>query len=695
MKVSKKLSKSSLFALAFLPVSIFLPLNASANIFDTQQDIPFDVPRGVAVLDVDQDSDLDIAVVTYKAGESAVLINDGLGYFTKNTTSLSNYQAVHIASGDINRDGNDDLVIQEYYGNTRVLFSQGNGQFYADPAYEFTYNFEFNTSSIQTADLNDDGKLDIVITNTRGANALWMSQSDNTFTLQTFSDNSSSTVAINDVDKDGDLDLVVARYATKNQVWKNDGQGNFSLYSEFDARRTLDIELADIDGDGDVDAVIGEDYASSKGSFGVWTNDGQGHFSSPIVLDLVNKTVESVAVADVDQDGDIDIYVGVKGAGKNVFYWNDGSGVLTTEQLSIDDNSYVSMLTLTDLNADSYPDLLRSYAATTFHINLNQPEAPLISGVNSAQGIETQAFSYMPTQTNPTESLVYSVQNLPSWAMLDENTGTIYGIPAIGDAGVYENILLSASNGLRTSTLAPLTITILPSLEVPKENLQAQYPFRFNVDDTIGSSHGYAWGVTSTVDQRGYFGEAFSFDGEDDHLTIPHEGRLDFHGSFTWNIWVKVTMESGIGAIVEVNSSAPSGAANPFTFGTAFYTMRGAQTTTWCPGLTNDYYFISLHSVTGENQVFCSPNNSLVPDTWQMLTLTVDDRLATFFINGVQVASYTSEQQARLEYDYWFGGRPPKAQQSNLLFKGEMSEFTVYDRPLSAVEVDKLYQVTK
>lgn len=689
------LNSSPHFSFALLPLSIALSFSVKADIFTTQQDIPFDVPRGVAVLDVDQDSDLDIAVVTYKAGHSAVLINDGLGNFTKDSTSLSNFRAVYVASGDIDQDGIDDLVLQEYYGSTRVLLGDGNGQFIPDPAYEFTYDFEFNTSSIQTADLNADGKLDIVITNTRGANALWMSQADGSFSLQVFSDLSSSTVAMGDVDKDGDIDLIAARYGAKNQVWKNDGQGSFSLFFEFDARRSLDIELADIDGDGDLDAVVGEDYASTLGSFGVWNNDGQGQFSAPASLDLINKTVESIALSDVDQDGDIDIYAGVKGAARNVFYWNDGSGGLTSEQLSIDDNSYVSMLTLTDVNADSYPDLLRSYAAATFHINLNHPEAPLISGASTAQGTETIAFQYSVIQAESGQQLTFSAQNLPHWAMLNTSTGMVYGTPAIGDAGVYDNVLISASDGLRTSTLPPLTITILPSLEAPKENLQAQYPFRFNVDDTISAHHGYAWGTTATADQKSVFGEAFSFDGVDDHLTIPHEGGLDFHGSFTWNIWVKTTMATGVGAIVEVNSSAASGPANPFTYGTAFYTMRGAQATSWCPGLTQDYYFISLHSVGGNNQAFCSPNNSLVPDAWQMLTLTVDDLLAKFYINGAFVASHTTAEQARLAYDYWFGSRPPKSQQTNVLFKGDMSEFSVYDRPLSAEEIDRLYQVTK
>lgn len=697
MKAIIHTRKSPLFTLALLPASILFACNAnaSAGIFDKQQDIPFDTPRGVAVLDVDQDNDLDIAVMTYKDNQSAILLNDGLGNFTKETSALSNYRAVHVASGDINQDGNDDLILQEYYGITRVLFSQGNGQFYADPAYEFTYSTAFNTSSISTADLNNDNKLDIIATNTSGANAIWMSQVDGSFVLQTFSDGSSSSVGIGDVDNDGDLDIVAARYSAKNQVWKNDGQGNFTLFHEFDARRSLAIELGDINGDGHLDAVVGEDYESSQGAFGAWTNDGQGHFAEPIAFDQINKTVESIAIADVDQDGDLDIYAGVKGSGKNALYWNNGSGSLSAEQLSIDDNSYVSMLTLTDLNADSYPDLLRSYAASTFYINLNQPLAPLISGVNTAQGTETQVFLYTPIQADPTQQLVFSVQNLPVWATFDTATGQIGGTPAIGDAGTYENVLISASDGLRTSSLAPLTITILPSLEAPKANLQAHYPFRYNVDDSIGTVHGYAWGVTAARDQKGLFGEAFSFDGVDDHLTIPHEGNLNFVGSFTWNVWVKISAETGVSPIVEVNSSQPAGSANPFTYGTAFYTMGGTQTTSWCPGLTQNYYLISLHSVGGNNQLFCTPQGSLVPEQWQMLTLTIDDRLSKFYINGVLVSTHTSAEQTRLEYDYWFGSRPPKSNQNQILFKGAMSEFAVYDRPLSATEVVQLYQVTK
>ena len=74
-------------------------------------------------------------------------------------------------------------------------------------------------------------------------------------------DNTTS-VTLGDVDGDGDLDLVVGNYAETNKLYKNDGSGGFNatgtgLGSNMD--NTFSITLGDVDGDGDLDLVVGND----------------------------------------------------------------------------------------------------------------------------------------------------------------------------------------------------------------------------------------------------------------------------------------------------------------------------------------------------------------------------------------------------------------------------------------------------
>jgi hypothetical protein len=55
------------------------------------------------------------------------------------------------------------------------------------------------------------------------------------------------------------------------------------------------------------------------------------------------------------------------------------------------------------------------------------------------------------------------VKNLPSWANFESATGELYGLPGLGDIGVYENIQISVSDGNSTSALRAFTVTVSQS----------------------------------------------------------------------------------------------------------------------------------------------------------------------------------------------------------------------------------------
>ncbi|MFK7996464.1 MAG: FG-GAP repeat domain-containing protein [Granulosicoccus sp.] len=100
------------------------------------------------------------------------------------------------------------------------------------------------------------------------------------------------------------------------------------------SKDTLDVELADIDADGDLDLFIIEGSASQNGFQNLlWINDGLGNFVDETAsrLPAVNNNSTEIDIADVDGDGDLDALVSNLGA--NQLLINDGSGVFTERPL--------------------------------------------------------------------------------------------------------------------------------------------------------------------------------------------------------------------------------------------------------------------------------------------------------------------------------------------------------------------------
>ena len=141
--------------------------------------------------------------------------------------------------------------------------------------------------------------------------------------------NKSASVRVGDLDGDKDLDIVVANgrhWPQQNFALFNQGTGRFNVMEPIGNQRstTYACELADLDGDGDLDIATGNDNAPCQ----IFLNDGSGRFVFNGTFGRASS-VRSLKIADVDQDGDHDILVTCRGR-SNSIYLNNGKAEFET-----------------------------------------------------------------------------------------------------------------------------------------------------------------------------------------------------------------------------------------------------------------------------------------------------------------------------------------------------------------------------
>ncbi len=158
-------------------------------------------------------------------------------------------------------------------------------------------------------------------------------------------------VAIADIDVDGDLDVVLARtdyeipgWEAKNLILLNDGRGKLSIVPHgtrlpTTCTRGWSVAAADFDGDGDLDLFFGRGLLSGGLQNQLLLNDGKGFFTDVTATHLPGDqwVGAHLKVADLDRDGDLDVACANGGSvdiGPQTIYWNDGKARFTLSIVS-------------------------------------------------------------------------------------------------------------------------------------------------------------------------------------------------------------------------------------------------------------------------------------------------------------------------------------------------------------------------
>lgn len=207
--------------------------------------------------------------------------------------------------------------------------------FYADVSTENLPRADLAGLSMdaQSADLDGDGDIDIVVAHEHRPNILLLNDGTGKFSNASSqlpsTNRDSEDIGIADFDADGDLDIViVSEDDMTNELYLNDGSGNFTDDSHRIPVTGISnaLEVFDVNGDQLPDLLIG-----NNGQNRLVVNIGDATFVDETQerLPLANDVTQDVDLGDVDGDGDLDILVGNEG--ENRLLINDGTGIYTNE----------------------------------------------------------------------------------------------------------------------------------------------------------------------------------------------------------------------------------------------------------------------------------------------------------------------------------------------------------------------------
>jgi hypothetical protein len=284
-------------------------------------------------VDTNADSFIDLIVVTPGATKVSVLFGDGLGKFRRRLDSEIDgivYAGGNVAEGDFNSDGHPDLVIAMNRGPLQLMIGDGKGGFTAGPALQRVGPNPDCAGPLVAADVNRDGKLDIIASQCQDGIGIFLGAGNGTFAtalripISGLNRSINQTMAVADFNKDGIPDIAIATL-TGVVVLLGNGDGTFREPVPAAEGIPLKFITADVNRDGNVDLIVmaadpsvrpAPMFGSAGNSVNVYLGDGRGGFKPlpPISAALAAFSGEGgfpnhIEVADVNGDNIPDLVV--------------------------------------------------------------------------------------------------------------------------------------------------------------------------------------------------------------------------------------------------------------------------------------------------------------------------------------------------------------------------------------------------
>ncbi|MEW5842342.1 MAG: FG-GAP-like repeat-containing protein [Bacteroidota bacterium] len=292
---------------------------------------------GIGLADIENDGDPDIYICSLNE-PNKLLINDSRGFF-RDVSRQSN-RATDISErtncaifGDVNNDGNLDLFITNEYSTNRLFINDGNGYF-KEVTKDAGLTSVSGSMGASFADIDGDGLLDLFVANWARTNNLYknISKKNSEVKFVDITDKAgvgsepykkSNGVSLADFNNDGLLDLFVTNRGASNRLYKNNGDDTFEDVTEkvigIDSMVSYGASFADFDNDGFLDL-----YVANVGENVLYKNLNGKKF---VVVTLkygaeLSGYCTGTATGDIDNDGDVDLYCANYTNGSSVLFVN-------------------------------------------------------------------------------------------------------------------------------------------------------------------------------------------------------------------------------------------------------------------------------------------------------------------------------------------------------------------------------------
>lgn len=298
---------------------------------------------------------------------------------------------------DFDGDGVLDVYVGNFHGRNRLFRGLGGRRFEAVEIAVLADGRKGKQAN--AADIDGDGDLDLLLGNEKAPYVLYRNDGERAFTdvtpdflKDTRDDPEGMSSVFLDADGDGDIDLFVM-----GRLHLNDSKGRFSPAADFPRtpfRSRFQPTFADVDGDGTVDFISGNEIHFLTAKLGVSS-----------VQRLGDAAIETRKVAfDHDNDGDLDI-LGVTANGPTTIWSNEGKGQWKAHTLKVPMSAtrtgQVSGVAVADLDGDGDLDIYRALHAGTnvFAENLTERRTALqivplaASGVPAPPGTRVQVYA--------------------------------------------------------------------------------------------------------------------------------------------------------------------------------------------------------------------------------------------------------------------------------------------------------------
>lgn len=301
--------------------------------------------RSIFVVDLDGDGDADIVSASFLGDTIEWHENtagDGSTFTKHDIAGVGGNGFSSVTVADIDHDGDLDVIATSSLDDTLTFFENTAGNASAFTATTLD-NLADGATSVVAADIDGDGKLDLVVTEGDSGNVSWYrndGQVNPTFTKDTLAtgETGASDLFAIDIDHDGDIDILVAS-ADDDEItlYENDGNVNDPIDPQFTARvlstsenNISAVTAADIDGDGDYDI-----FSSSRNDNTVTLIKNESihrnaAFADSVTISNVTDGAYSVATGDIDGDGRVDIAVSSVFDGTIRWFRNNGEAVNPT-----------------------------------------------------------------------------------------------------------------------------------------------------------------------------------------------------------------------------------------------------------------------------------------------------------------------------------------------------------------------------